>query len=156
MGFHSVTVSYNAVICDLLPKGPPFQHATITLKDAPDELHELYFRDIVACAALLFSNPDYWEEMDYEPEELFVTNEDGSPSTNCVYAELSSGWIWNEEQKKRGYVISIPSHRLPLTLIPPVYLRSFFTNLGAPVFCNHLGTPRWSPPPPFNLLPTPP
>ncbi|KAF8311542.1 uncharacterized protein EI90DRAFT_3138235 [Cantharellus anzutake] len=34
------------------------------------------------------------------PKELFATNEDGSPSTNCVYAELSSGWIWNEEQRK--------------------------------------------------------
>ncbi|KAF8332572.1 uncharacterized protein EI90DRAFT_3122335 [Cantharellus anzutake] len=53
-------------------------------------------------------------------------------------------------------VISIPGHRLPVPPIPPVYLRSFFTNLGAPVFRNPLGTPRWSPPPPFNLLPMPP
>ncbi|KAF8317006.1 uncharacterized protein EI90DRAFT_3134058 [Cantharellus anzutake] len=53
-------------------------------------------------------------------------------------------------------VISIPGHRLLIPPIPPVYFRSFFTNLGAPVFRNPLGTPRWSPPPPFNLLPTPP
>ncbi|KAF8322785.1 uncharacterized protein EI90DRAFT_3020048 [Cantharellus anzutake] len=100
LSFSSAKEVY-AVIHGLLPKGPLFQHATIMLKDAPDELHELYFRDIVACAALLFSNPDYWEEMDYEPEELFATNEDGSPSTNRVYAELSSGWIWNEEQPSK-------------------------------------------------------
>ncbi|KAF8340020.1 uncharacterized protein EI90DRAFT_3117793 [Cantharellus anzutake] len=36
-----------------------------------------------------------------------------------------------------------------------VYLCSF-TNLGAPVFHNPLSTPRWSSPPPFNLLPMPP
>ncbi|KAF8326194.1 uncharacterized protein EI90DRAFT_3128056 [Cantharellus anzutake] len=53
-------------------------------------------------------------------------------------------------------VISIPGHRLPVPPIPPAYLHSSFTNLGAPIFRNPLGTPRWSPPPPFNLLPTPP
>ncbi|KAF8322405.1 uncharacterized protein EI90DRAFT_3130983 [Cantharellus anzutake] len=53
-------------------------------------------------------------------------------------------------------VISIPGHRLPFSPIPPVYLHSFLTNLGAPVFRNPLSTPRWSPPPPFNLLPMPP
>ncbi|KAF8322413.1 uncharacterized protein EI90DRAFT_3131010 [Cantharellus anzutake] len=53
-------------------------------------------------------------------------------------------------------VISIPGHRLPFPPIPLVYLCSFLTNLGAPVFRNPLGTPRWSPPPPFNLLPMPP
>ncbi|KAF8331138.1 uncharacterized protein EI90DRAFT_3123890 [Cantharellus anzutake] len=53
-------------------------------------------------------------------------------------------------------VISIPGHRLPIPPIPPVHFRSFFTNLGAPIFRNPLGTPRWSPPPPFNLLPMPP
>ncbi|KAF8336297.1 uncharacterized protein EI90DRAFT_3119565 [Cantharellus anzutake] len=55
-----------------------------------------------------------------------------------------------------GGVISIPGQRLPIPPIPPVYLCSFFTNLGAPIFHDPLGTPRWSPPPPFNLLPMPP
>ncbi|KAF8317824.1 uncharacterized protein EI90DRAFT_3133587 [Cantharellus anzutake] len=50
-------------------------------------------------------------------------------------------------------VISIHSHRLPISLD---YLRSFFTNFRAPVSCNHLCFPRWSPPPLFNILPTPP
>src|SRR5260370_28152480 len=67
------------------------------IRDAPDEHHELYFRDIIACGAFLFSNPDYQEHMDYEPEEVFEANSDGSP-TNQVYAELSSGCIWNEAQ----------------------------------------------------------
>ena len=87
---------YN-IIQTSLPQGPPFQHAMITLRDAPDERHELYFRDIIACGAFLFSNPDYQEHMDYEPEEVFEANSDGSP-TNRVYAELSSGHIWNEAQ----------------------------------------------------------
>ncbi|KAF8325303.1 uncharacterized protein EI90DRAFT_3128848 [Cantharellus anzutake] len=33
-----------------------------------------------------------------------------------------------------------------LPLVPLDYLCSFFTNLGAPVFHNHLHFPRWSPP----------
>ncbi|KAF8328382.1 uncharacterized protein EI90DRAFT_2877210, partial [Cantharellus anzutake] len=70
LSFSSAKEMY-AIIRASLPKGPPFQHATITLKDAPDEHHELYFRDIMACTALLFSNPDYQEHIDYEPEELF-------------------------------------------------------------------------------------
>ncbi|KAF8325663.1 uncharacterized protein EI90DRAFT_3018996 [Cantharellus anzutake] len=59
------------------------------------------------------------------------------------------------ETQPNESVISIPGHRLPIPPTPPLYLHSFFTNLGAPAFCNPLGTPRWSPPPPFNLLPMP-
>ncbi|KAF8322401.1 uncharacterized protein EI90DRAFT_3130954 [Cantharellus anzutake] len=88
------------IIRVLLPQGPPFQHATVVLKDAPDEQHELYFCDIIACSAFLFSNPDYKKVIDYEPEEIFVTDRNGAPTRNVVYAELSSSRIWNEEQFK--------------------------------------------------------
>ncbi len=70
----------------------------ITLRDAPNEHHELYFRDMITCGAFLFSNPDYQEHMDYKPEEVFeAKSDDGSP-TNQVYAELRFGCIWNEAQ----------------------------------------------------------
>ncbi|KAF8312763.1 uncharacterized protein EI90DRAFT_2857439, partial [Cantharellus anzutake] len=58
LSFSSAREMYT-IIRVSLPQGPPFQHATVVLKDAPDEQHELYFRDIIACSAFLFSNPDY-------------------------------------------------------------------------------------------------
>ncbi len=86
------------MICTLLPKGPAFKHATITLQDAPNEHHDLYYCDIMECAQFLFSNPNYKEHMDYAPEELFEEDANGKPTQNRIYAEMSLGKIWNEEQ----------------------------------------------------------
>ncbi|KAF9502783.1 hypothetical protein BS47DRAFT_1258917, partial [Hydnum rufescens UP504] len=55
----------------LMPRGPGWKTATITLEDAPAEPQTLYYRDIIDCAEYLIGNPTFNEFMMYEPIRVF-------------------------------------------------------------------------------------
>lgn len=76
-----------------IPAPPPWKSAEITLSEIPDEPQTLYYRDPHLVIDQLFGNPDFADEMDYEPVRVFDNKTD-----HRVYHEFSTGDLWWKAQ----------------------------------------------------------
>ncbi|KAF8324181.1 uncharacterized protein EI90DRAFT_2864300, partial [Cantharellus anzutake] len=57
-----------------MPGPPSWKSDVITLKEAPEELQTLYWRNPVECVQFLFQNPDFDGCMAYTPNRLYNQN----------------------------------------------------------------------------------
>lgn len=93
--FSSAKEMNESVRKKMTSSAPPFESATVTLRDAPTEPQPFYYRHITHLVDWLFGRPDLADCMDYVPCKIF---KNGTLGDERVFHEMSSANLWNEVQ----------------------------------------------------------
>jgi hypothetical protein len=87
LSYHSVK-QLNDLIDHELPERPTFQHKELVIGQ---ECLEFYYRDALECIQLLFSDPQYTQDLVFAPERHYTSHKRKSRLYHEMY---TCDWWW--------------------------------------------------------------